>query len=69
MPGPRGVVVVAVALPLGFLFLASLPPVLPEEGLVRAHLAVLLRQGLQGSDCGKLLNHVEKTSVDWVESL
>ena len=64
MPGPRGVVVVAVALPLDFIFLAGLPPAPPDLGLIRAHLAVLLRQGLQGSDCGKLLNHVEKTSVD-----
>ena len=60
---------VAVALPLGFLFLAGLPPAPSDLGLVRAHLAVLLRQGLQGSDCRKLLNRVGKTSVDWVESL
>ena len=57
-----------VALPLGFLFLAGLPPAPSDLGLVRAHLAVLLRQGLQGSDCGKLLNRVGKISVDWVES-
>jgi len=63
------VVVVAVTLPLGFLFLAGLPPAPSDLGLVRAHLAVLLRQGLQGSDCGRLLNRVGKTSVDWVESL
>jgi len=63
------VVVVAVALLLGSLFLAGLPPAPPDLGLVRAHLAVLLRQGLQGSDCGRLLNRVGKTYVDWVESL
>ena len=60
---------VAVALPLGFLFLAGLPPAPPDLGLVHAHLAVLLRQGLQGSDCGRLLNRVRKTSIDWVEFL
>ena len=59
----------AVALPLGSLFLAGLPPAPSDWGLVRAHLAVLLLQGLQGSDCRKLLNRVGKTSVDWVESL
>ena len=59
----------AVALPFGFLFLAGLPPAPSDLGLVRAHLAVLLRQGLQGSDCGKLLNRVRKISVDWVKSL
>ena len=59
----------AVALPLGFLFLAGLPPAPSDLGLVRAHLAVLLRQGLQGSDCGKLLNRVRKPSVDWAKSL
>ena len=57
------------ALPLGFLFLAGLPPAPFDLGLVRARLAVLLRQGLQGSDCGRLLNRVGKTYVDWVESL
>ena len=60
---------VAVALSLGFLFLAGLPPAPSDLGLVRAHLAVLLRHGLQGSDCGKLLNRVRKISVDWVKSL
>ena len=59
----------AVALPLGFLFLAGLPPAPSGFGLVHAHLAALLRQGLQGSDCERLLNHVRKTSVDWIESL
>ena len=62
-------VVVAVALSLGFLFLAGLPPAPSDLGLVCAHLAVLLRQGLQGSDCGRLLNRVGKPSVDWIESL
>ena len=57
------------AFPLGFLLLAGLPPALSEKGLVRAHFAVLLRYGLQGSNCGRLLNRVRKTSVDWVESL
>ena len=69
MPGPRWEVVVAVALPLGFLFLAGLPPAPSDLGLVRAHLAVLLRQGLQGSGCGRLSNRIGKPSVDWVESL
>ena len=54
---------------LDFLLLASLPPALSEQGHVRAHFAVLLRQGLQRSDCGRLLNRVGKTFVDWVESL
>ena len=57
------------ALPLGFLFLAGLPPAPSDLGLVGAHLAVLLRQGQQGSDCRRPLNRVGKTSVDWVESL
>ena len=60
---------VAVALPLGFLFLAGLPPAPSDLGLVRAHLAVLLRQGLQGSNCGELFNRVWKTSVEGVEFL
>ena len=54
---------------LGFFLRSGLPPALSEKGLVRAHFAVLLRYGLQGSDCGRLLNRVKKTSVDWVESL
>ena len=54
---------------LGFLLLAGIPPALSEQGPVRAHFAVLLRQGLQRSDCGRLLNYVGKSSVDWVESL
>ena len=62
-------VVVAVALLLGFLFLAGLPPAPSDLGLVRPHLAVLLRQGQQGSDCGRPLNRVGKPSVDWIESL
>ena len=57
------------ALPLDFIFLAGLPPASSDLGLVRAHLAVLLRQGLQGSDCGKLLNRIGKPSVDWAKSL
>ena len=69
MPGLQRVVVVAVALPLDFLLCSGSLPVLPEEGSVRAHFAVLLRQGMQSSDCGRLLNHVGKPSVDWVESL
>ena len=69
MPGPRGVVVVAVALLLGFLLRSASLFVLPDEGSVRVHFAVLLRQGLQSSDCGRLLNRVRTTSVDWVESL
>ena len=60
---------VVVALPLGFLFLAGLPPAPSDLGLVRAHVAVFLRQGLQGSYCGRLLNRVGKTYVDWVKSL
>ena len=62
-------VVVAVALLLGFLFLAGLPPAPSDLGLVRAHLAVLLRQGLQSSNYGRLLNRVGKPSVDWIEFL
>ena len=54
---------------LGFLLLAGLPPALSEKGLVCAHFAFLLRYGLQWSNCGRLLNCVGKTSVDWVESL
>ena len=61
--------VVAVALLLGFLLLAGLPPALSEQGPIRAHFAVLLRQGLQSSDCGRLLNRVGKSSVDWIEFL
>ena len=57
------------ALLLGFLLLAGLPPALSEQGPVRAHFAVLLRQGLQRSDCGRLLNRIGKTSVDWVDYL
>ena len=57
------------ALLLGFLLLAGLPPTLSEQGPVRAHFAVLLRQGLQRSDCGRLLNRVRKPSVDLIESL
>ena len=57
------------ALLLGFLLLAGLHPALSEQGPIRAHFAVLLRQGLQRSDCERLLNRVGKPSVDWVESL
>ena len=60
---------VAVALLLGFLLLASLPPALSEQDPVRAHFAVIPRLGLQRSDCGRLLNRVGKPSVDWIESL
>ena len=56
--------VVAVALLLGS---GSLPVLL--EGPIRAHFAGLLRQGLQSSDCERLLNRVGKPSVDWIESL
>ena len=52
--------VVAVALLLGFLLRSGSLLVLPEEGSVRVHFAVLLRQGLQSSDCGRLLNRVGK---------
>jgi len=58
-----------VALLLGFLLHSGSLLVLPEEGSVRAHFAILLRQGLQSSDCGRLLNCVGKPSVDWIESL
>ena len=61
--------VVAVVLLLGFLLLAGLLPTLSEQGPVRAHFAVLLRQGLQRSDCGRLLNRVGKPSVDSILSL
>ena len=54
---------------LGFLLCSGLPPTPSEKGLVRAHFAVLLRYGLQGFDCGRLLNRVGKPSVDWKESL
>ena len=64
VPGPRQVEVVAVALLLGFLLCSGSLLVLPEEGFVCAHSAVLLRQGLQSSDCGRLLNSVGKPSVD-----
>ena len=57
------------ALLLGFLLRSGSLLVLPEEGSVRTHFAVLLRQGMQSSDCERLLNHVGKPSVDWVESL
>ena len=53
----------AVALLLGFLLRSGLLPVRPVRQ------AVFPRKGLQGSDCGRLLNRVGKTSVDWVESL
>ena len=43
---------------LGFLLRSGSLLVLHEEGSVRAHFAVLLRQGLQSSDCGRLLNYV-----------
>ena len=59
----------AVALLLSFLLHFGSLLVLPEVGSVRAHFAVLLRQGLQSSDCGRLLNYIGKPSVDWVESL
>ena len=67
--GPRSLKGVAVVLLLGFLLLTGLPPALSEKSLVHAHFAVLLCYGLQGSDCGRLLNRVGKTYVDWVESL
>ena len=57
------------ALLLGFLLRSGSLLVLPEEGSVCVHFAVLLRQGLQSSDCGRLLNHVGKPSIDWIESL
>ena len=62
--GPREVVVVVVAL---LIRPGSLPVLC--GGPVRAHFAVLLRQGLQSSDCGRLLNRVGKPSVDWIEFL
>ena len=57
------------ALLLSFLLRSGSLLVLPEVGSVRAHFAVLLRQGLQSSDCWRLLNRVGKPSVDWIESL
>ena len=59
----------AVALLLGFLLRSGSLLALTEEGSVRAHFAVLLRQGLQSSDCGRFLNRVVKPSVDWIKSL
>ena len=58
----------AVALLLGSLLRSGSLPVL-LEGPVRVHFAVLLRQGLQSSDCERLLKHVGKPSVNWIESL
>ena len=60
---------VVVALLLGFLLLAGLPPALSEQGPVRAYFAVLPRLGLQRSDCGRPSYRFGKPSVDWVESL